>query len=140
MLYPTYSPQHALSLFSSSHPPLQLRTRRHILLQPSLHRLQILLRNNPIPPPLLPTRQRQVLRHDAIQIHSLHTRPLQTLRPGHHILRAVELPPLDQPTSPREDGRDGVGGGFAAGLVFAEVARYGAVGGFGFEGVAVGGY
>jgi hypothetical protein len=37
------------------------------------------------------------------------------------------------------DGGDGVGRGLVALLVLAEMARHGAVGGLGFEGLAVGG-
>ena len=53
--------------------------------------------------------------------------------------RAVELAALGEAAGPGEDGGDGVGGGGVSFLVLAVVARDGAMRGFGFEGLAVGG-
>lgn len=137
---PQLADKQATSAYSNPAMVTHLQLRLQILPQSPLHRIQILLRHNPIAPPRLPTRQRQILRHDPININRIHTRLLQALRPRHHLRRVVQGAALHETTSPGENGGDRVGGGFAAFLVLAVVARDGAVGGFGFEGLAVGGY
>jgi hypothetical protein len=108
-------------------------------LHPSLNRTQILCRRNIILASSLPARERQILGHNAIDVYSVNTSLLQALSKSHNLWSAVQLSSLYQASCPGKDGRNGVGGGLVALLVLAVMAGDGAVGGFGFEGFAVGG-
>lgn len=109
-------------------------------LHPPLHRVQIFRRRNIILPPHLPTRERQILRHNPIDINRVNACLLQTLGKRHDFRRPVQRPALYEASRPREDGGDWVRGRLVAFLVLSVVARYGAVGSFGFECLAVRGY
>jgi hypothetical protein len=114
---------------------LLLQTR----LQPSLNSIKILIRRDPRAALLLSTRERKILSHDAVLVDGVNTRLLELLGKHDELGGVVELAALDKALCPGVDGGDGVGGRFAALLVLAVVAGDGAVGGFSFEGLAVGG-
>jgi hypothetical protein len=117
--------------------PLQLLLQQ--ALHPPLHSIQVLSRSNVILAASFPARKRQIFGHDTILIHGVHTSLLQALGESHDFWRLVENSSLHESSCPGEDGGDGVGGGLVALLVLSVVAGDGSVGGFGFEGLAVGG-
>lgn len=108
-------------------------------LHPPLHSVHILCRRNIVLPSSLATRQRQILRHDTIDINGIDTRLLEALRKRHDLRRLIQSSTLYETTRPGEDGGDRVGGCLVALLVLAVMAGDGSVGGFGLESLAVGG-
>lgn len=123
--------------------PSPLASKKHLqlLLQQALHsplnRIHVLRRSNIILSPRLPTRQRQILRHDPIDIHGIDTCLLQTLRKRHDLGRLIQSSSLDEASCPGEDRCYGVRGCLVAFLVLAVVAGDGAVCSFRFEGFAI---
>jgi hypothetical protein len=108
--------------------PLQLLLQQ--ALHPPLNRIQILSRSNVIFASSLPTRKRQILRHDTVNINGIHTCLFERLRECYNFWRLVEDTSLDQSSGPSEDRGNGVGGCLVAFLVFSVVARDGPMGGF----------
>lgn len=125
--------QQHISTKRSSNLQLRAQHRPH----PLLHSLKILASSNILV--LLAARNRQILGHDALAVDDVDAGFLEALGEFDDFGGAVELAALGEAAGPGEDGGDGVGGGRVALLVLAVVAGHGAVGGFGFEGLAVGG-
>lgn len=114
------------------------RSRRQLPRQPRLDRGQELLRRHVRGAVRAPARQREVLGHDPVVLHGLQRGHLERVREAHHVGRGVELATLGEPTGPRKDRRDGVGGRLFALLVLAEVPGNGPVRGLALERLAVG--
>merc|ERR1712144_177522 len=119
--------------FSWRYRRLQLRSKH--ALHALLHSIEILASGHKVL--RLSTADGQVLGHDALLVHDVNASLLKALGELHQLWCAVQLATLRQTASPGEDGCDGVGGGRVALLVLTEVTRHGAVGSFGFEGLAV---
>jgi hypothetical protein len=108
-------------------------------LQPPLHSIKVLVGRDPAATVLLAARQRKILGHDAIDVDSVDAGLLELLGEDNELGSAVELAALGEALCPGVDGGNGVGRRLVALLVLAVVARDGAVGGLGLEGLAVGG-
>ena len=108
-------------------------------LQPPLNSIEVLVRCDPATPVLLSARKCKILGHDAIDINGVNAGLLELLGEDDELGSAIELAALGEALCPGVDGGDGVGRCLVALLVLAVVARDGAVGGLGLEGLAIGG-
>lgn len=97
----------------------QLRKKRT-----NLDCVKILVGNNPVfPLHVTPIdRQSQIFRHDPVNVNHLDTRCLEILSKLLQRNVVVKFRPMDEPSRPRKDGRNGIRRGFIALLVFTPVS------------------
>ena len=81
--------------------------------------------------------KREVLRHHAVHVDNLHACALKRLCERLELLISVQIRAVQQAARPRKDRRDGVRRRLTALLVFAVVARDGAVRGLALDRPAV---
>jgi hypothetical protein len=127
------------SLFSTlSIETLHLQFLLKQALHASLNRIHILCRSNVILASGLPTRERQILGHDSIDVDGVDASLLEALSESDDLRRAVQLSALHKTARPGEDRGDGVCGRLVALLVLAVMTSDGAVCGFRLKGLAIG--